>query len=589
MRCAAFIIGIDNYDNYHKLNCAVKDATDVVKVLEYLKFEVTLLTNCTFDKAHKAINCYTDKLFQKYDAAVFYFAGHGAMINRTDCLLMKDAPKFERGDDIKPKAYCLMVDEIMHEFNGVGNQANIFIIDACRVSYENCRGLSAIEFGTTINRIPYQTFMSFSTSPGDSADDGLKGHNSPFAAALLSHIEEEDLDIEMLFKKVRTDIKNDGRHQYPWEHTCLIDRFCFNHGQLSKYYNQPYCKEAFIRSKYPTATDTIPDIIIQDLTSGNSEGQNRAFLTLFANKQLLSETQKFVIGRYIYVSAAIGNNPSIDFLSSTSNLLRFQSDKNNHLLRGIYYEIFFDEDDVLRERPLGDSNLLTVIERLRVQINDKDSESFVADKLPIEYFKKGYALGKTPDWKFKVKLSDSGLYDEEWKEIKQVDDIIVDDESVLSRLKENQDNLLMGWNILRCKVANEFAIPFQKINLSVSTSIRDKFSKVVLIEDFPDIEDFILDECRRETPSEVDVLSSLSYIEELEDYSLSFVGQNDGELTIKGNMTVSVHLEYDREDVENMSFPGSFSIYLLKNEKNTEWILSTRKSQIKINTESFYI
>lgn len=33
MKCATILIGIDDYDNYKKLNCAVKDLTDIAYVL----------------------------------------------------------------------------------------------------------------------------------------------------------------------------------------------------------------------------------------------------------------------------------------------------------------------------------------------------------------------------------------------------------------------------------------------------------------------------------------------------------------------------------------------------------------------------
>jgi len=500
---------------------------------------------------------------------------------------MKDAPTSKHAEDLRPKGYSLIVDNIMKEFNGLGNQINIFIIDACRVLSQDDRGIDVSEQVALIGKVPYQTFISFSTSPGATAKDGLKGKNSPFASSLLSHIKEENLDIELLFKQVRIDIKAMGYEQYPWEHTCLIDRFSFNHGQMSKYYDKPYCKEAFVRSLYPTSPDTLDGRIISGIMSDDKNAQRKGYSLLSLEKDNLTDTQKFVIGRYIY-AATNGYESGIGFLSTVSYINRFQSINTNHLLRGILYEIFFDEDDNLRERPLGDSNLLSTIEGLRERIKDKDSETFITNELPSDYFKNGYVLGKTPEWKFKVKLSDSELYDEKWTEIKLVEDIIVNNERVLSRIRDTRGNLILTWSELRKKLANQFALPFQKIRVTPSVSSSEKDYKIVLIEALPDIELLLYESCRSETPSEIDALSTLSYIDEVEDYSVSYISLYDDELTVKGNMTVSVHMEYDGEYAGNMSFPGRFSIHLSKDKKDDEWDYSMRKSHIKVNTESFY-
>lgn len=83
--------------------------------------------------------------------------------------------------------------------NQMSNQMNILILDACRKD-AGMRG-SGTSAATALSNIPYQTFIAYSTSPGDGANDGNETHNSPFATSLLSHIIEEDLPIENYSRK----------------------------------------------------------------------------------------------------------------------------------------------------------------------------------------------------------------------------------------------------------------------------------------------------------------------------------------------------------------------------------------------------
>lgn len=586
MKCIAFVIGIDNYDNHPKLHSAIKDAHDIADALKALKFEVELHTDCPYMEAHTAVYAFEDKFTDNPDVAVFFFAGHGQMINGTDCLLMKDAPIPDRAEDNKPKAFCLNLEDVMRRFNAAGNQKNIFIIDACRV-VPNVRGVSSYEFGKRVGIVPYQTFISFSTAPGAPAKDGLVGKNSPFVTALLAHIMEEDLDVEILFKKVRNDVKSMGYDQYPWEHTCLLDRFCFNHGQLSKYYDAPYEKEAYVRSGIESNPDAAGGEIVFRLMADSAYDHSKAILSLFDDKDQLDDTRRFLIGRLIYASAVNGDETCLKFLNA-SMVRRFQTGDKNHLLRGIYYEIYFDENDVFRERPLGDVNLLSTIESLRISINDKDAENYVLGEIAGKTNSAGYMLGKTPDYKVKIKMSHSELYDYEWREILEVTDIRYDNKSIMSQILVRRENLMMNWNQLRKELADEFAIPLQKIQTSSEIAKNDEWCHVVLADGLPEIEPILKEICLNETPSEVDALSSLSYIEEIESASVSFVEQIEDDYFIKGDLTVSVHLEYDGEDAGSMSFPGTFSIYISKSNESDEWILSSRRSHISVDTTDFY-
>jgi len=81
MKCTALVIGIDDYEHYDKLHSAVKDAEDISNALKELKYEVELVKDCDYSEAHTKLYEFEDKLVGNYDVAVFYYAGHGRMIN----------------------------------------------------------------------------------------------------------------------------------------------------------------------------------------------------------------------------------------------------------------------------------------------------------------------------------------------------------------------------------------------------------------------------------------------------------------------------------------------------------------------------
>lgn len=588
MKRLAFVIGISDYEYRKKLNNAVKDATDIAQALESLKYEVIPLLDCTFSVANTKFYDVANKLIDGYDSVVFYFAGHGEIINGEDCLLMKDAPLCESYGDIRPRAHSIAVNKIMKEFNIQGDQKNILIIDACRLNSDSdARGAMVSEKTTVFSKLPYQTFIAFSTSPGDSAKDGMKGTNSPFAKSLLSHIHEENLDIEFLFKKVRNDIKQAGYSQYPWEHTCLLDSFCFNYGQLSPYYGRRYDKEAFKRSEYTPAPDSIESEIINKLDSGDSIEQGRAFGMLIRNHRNLTCTQKFHLGRVVYKRAADGSSQCKQFLSKVSNLELMKTGDENHLLRGVYYEIYFNENDELRDRPYGDTEMLTDIESMRSRIQDKDSENFVMEFLPKDDSTPLYLLGKTELHKFHLILRHSDLMDSDWKNILQAEDIRLSNKSILPALRDKHDNLLIDWTTLRSDLSDLYGLPLQKIRINSNIAKDGAWDTISLADELPDFHELLFEVCRESTPDEVDTLSSLSYIDDIEDYTVSEIYQEEDYFTIKGNLNASIHLEYDGEDAGNISFPGTYTLYLIKDAHN-HLSLQLRESRIHIDTEKFY-
>jgi len=117
---------------------------------------------------------------------------------------------------------------------------DILFLDACRDnplarnlarsmgarSSEIGRGLAQVEAGIG-------TLISFSTQPGNVALDGT-GRNSPFAGALVKHMNSSNDDLRAILIAVRNDVmKETQRKQVPWEHSALTGQFYFSEASPS--------------------------------------------------------------------------------------------------------------------------------------------------------------------------------------------------------------------------------------------------------------------------------------------------------------------------------------------------------------------
>lgn len=141
---------------------------------------------------------------------------------------MKDTHAFKTGES-RTKKGAVAINDICQELNAIGDQLNILIIDACRnTPNQLVRGLISNPENSLLgmkltNHLPFQTFIAYSTSIGKSASDGnaADGH-SPYTKTLLENIEEENLTIESLFKRVRNSVyRGFDNPQLPWEYSCL--------------------------------------------------------------------------------------------------------------------------------------------------------------------------------------------------------------------------------------------------------------------------------------------------------------------------------------------------------------------------------
>ncbi|NJO23027.1 MAG: hypothetical protein HC868_08825 [Sphingomonadales bacterium] len=107
-------------------------------------------------------------------------------------------------------------------------KTSIVLLDACRdnpLARNLARNMgtrsSQVSQGLAEVKTGVGTLIGFSTQPGNVATDGT-GRNSPYAEALLRHIEVPGKDLSGVLIAVRNDVltATDGK-QVPWEHTSL--------------------------------------------------------------------------------------------------------------------------------------------------------------------------------------------------------------------------------------------------------------------------------------------------------------------------------------------------------------------------------
>ncbi|ACK71875.1 peptidase C14 caspase catalytic subunit p20 [Gloeothece citriformis PCC 7424] len=229
----ALVIGNANYEE-EALSNPVNDATDIANALKELGFEVTLVTNKDLPTMEEAIDNFSRQL--QGGVGVFYYAGHGVQVEGENYLVPLKA-KLEREKDVKYEAYPLgkVLDRMEEAENGV-NGVNIVIIDACRDNpfYRRWRSnsrSSTISRGLTAVYPPSGIIIAYATRQGDVASDGKTGQrNSPFTSALLQHIKTPNVDVQVMFRRVNTLVRQKtDNQQEPWTEGNLFgDEFYLN-------------------------------------------------------------------------------------------------------------------------------------------------------------------------------------------------------------------------------------------------------------------------------------------------------------------------------------------------------------------------
>ncbi|MCP4696303.1 MAG: caspase family protein [Gammaproteobacteria bacterium] len=219
----ALVIGNANYDA-QPLSNPVNDARDISEKLRKLNFDVTFIYNANQQQMELAIQSFGEKLHSN-SVGLFYFSGHGVQHEGNNYLIPISAmSRVSAPDHLRYKT--VDAGYILGVMKQSGSGLNMVFLDACRnnpfksFSRSMGRGLARISGAEG-------TLIAYSTSPGKVALDG-SGRNSPYTYQLLNLMEQPNLPIELLLKKVRANVKSQtGGKQSPWYEASIDGDFYF--------------------------------------------------------------------------------------------------------------------------------------------------------------------------------------------------------------------------------------------------------------------------------------------------------------------------------------------------------------------------
>jgi uncharacterized caspase-like protein len=223
----ALVVGVSKYEHAPSLTNTLNDAKDITAALKRLGFEVETVFDPSRSALEAAVRRYGDRSAGA-EASVFYYSGHALEAGGRNWLVPATA-NLNTERDLRFETVDL--NTILEQTDGAAKVAIVFL-DACRDN-PFARRLSATQRGAAsrgLARVDTTTggmLVAFSTAPGQVALDGVK-KNSPFTAALLSHIETVGLEIKSLLARVTKDVVAETKgKQRPWQNSSMEGDFYF--------------------------------------------------------------------------------------------------------------------------------------------------------------------------------------------------------------------------------------------------------------------------------------------------------------------------------------------------------------------------
>ena len=191
-----------------------RDARLIASVLAEFGFEI----HAHFDLDHQNLAELLERmpeLFADAEIGVFYFAGHGIQHRGENLLIGTDVTALEP-DEVLNKS--LRVSDLLLNLAADQGGSRIVMLDACR---DNPFASASEEFGLGLTyteaEIAGEFLISYATSAGKVALDGVGLRNSPYAIAFVEALRSGENGLYDIFKQVRRNVRaaTNGR-QVPW-------------------------------------------------------------------------------------------------------------------------------------------------------------------------------------------------------------------------------------------------------------------------------------------------------------------------------------------------------------------------------------
>ena len=220
----ALVVGNSTYAHIGRLPNPDNDARDMSVALRRLGFEVTTELDADRVELTEALRQFT-RQSAGADVSLVFYAGHGIEMDGINYLVPVDA-RLERDVDVRFET--VTVDDLLVSTSGAS--LRLVILDACRNnplarSMQRTAATRTVSGGSfaDLNEdlLGDETLVAYAAAAGTTAADG-RGRNSPYTAALLSHL-ETPLEIGLLFRRVRAQVlASTNGAQRPHEYHSLV-------------------------------------------------------------------------------------------------------------------------------------------------------------------------------------------------------------------------------------------------------------------------------------------------------------------------------------------------------------------------------
>ncbi|MET0276794.1 MAG: caspase family protein [Pseudorhodoplanes sp.] len=214
----ALVIGNSKYESVGELPNPKGDADAVAAALTKIGFQKVILRHDLGRQSLLAALREFEEAADKADWAVIYYAGHGIELGGLNYVIPVDA-RLRADRDVSDESIPL--ERVMSSVQRT-RKLRLVILDACRdnpflskmqrvmASRSIGRGLADVEPEGGI-------LVAFAAKGGQTASDGDAGQRSPYVKAFLQHLQTPQLEIGLLFRRVRDDVlKATGKKQEPF-------------------------------------------------------------------------------------------------------------------------------------------------------------------------------------------------------------------------------------------------------------------------------------------------------------------------------------------------------------------------------------
>jgi uncharacterized caspase-like protein len=211
----ALVIGNSQYETVTALDNPRNDAKAIAGVLRGIGFdEVKLVEDLDYSEMRRTLKEFAADA-RGSDVALIYYAGHGVEVGGTNYLVPTDA-ELPSNQDVDFEAVPL--DNVRTAVSGAA-KLRLVILDACRnnpFKLASSDGKRSVGRGLARVESDANELIAYAARKGTLASDGTGKGNSPFATALIRHLQTPGLEINFLFRKVRDDVLSaTGNEQEP--------------------------------------------------------------------------------------------------------------------------------------------------------------------------------------------------------------------------------------------------------------------------------------------------------------------------------------------------------------------------------------